>query len=167
MSLWIILHGNKYKVSQNYKFYIVAVSVELSHLTITREEYKNQLENITNCIDDYAYCLRPSYTYPFIREQEFCLFASPHLLMRSVTSAMLYRITQNDNHLAELIGKKCWSHIFTESFCEVDCLTKYTLNRNISFIATKIDHSDVLARKESHYIFLTVNVHSKAESPDF
>ena len=154
MSLWIILHGNKYKVSPElYNFILSQFPVELSHLTITREEYKNQLENITNCIDDYAYCLRPSYTYPFIREQGTVYLPLPHLLMRSVTSAMLYRITQNDNHLAELIGKEVLepylyriilrSGLFDEVYPEQEYIFHRNKNRSL----------DVLARKESHYIF--------------
>ena len=80
----------------------------------------------------------------------------PHLLMRSVTSAMLYRITQNDNHLAELIGKEVLepylyriilrSGLFDEVYPEQEYIFHRNKNRSL----------DVLARKESHYIFLTV-----------
>ena len=154
MSLWMILWGNEYKVSPEvYTFILSQFPMELSHLTITRKEYKIQLKNITASIDDYMYCLRPSYTYPFVEEQGVVYLPLPHLLMRSVTSSMLYRITQDDNHLAQLIGKEVLepylyqivlrSGLFDEVYPEQE----YVFHRN------KKRTLDVLTRKEGHYVF--------------
>jgi len=140
MSLWMILWGNEYKVSPEvYTFILSQFPMELSHLTITR--------------NDYMYCLRPSYTYPFVEEQGVVYLPLPHLLMRSVTSSMLYRITQDDNHLAQLIGKEVLepylyqivlrSGLFDEVYPEQE----YVFHRN------KKRTLDVLTRKEGHYVF--------------
>ena len=156
-SLWMILCGHKYVVSQDlYQFILSQFPVELSHLTITRDQYKKQLDSITTCIDDYAYCLRPSYTYPFIQEKGIVYLPLPHLLMRSVTSSMLYRITQNDNHLAELIGKEVLEpylyQIILRSglFDEVYSEQEYTIRGSHG---TKSRTLDVLTRKGNYYIF--------------
>lgn len=154
MSLWVILCTNKYTISsQLYNFILSQFPVELRHLTITRDEYKKQLESITSCIDNYIYCLRPSYTYPFIFEKGLVYLPLPHLLMRSVTSSMLYRITQDDNHLAELIGKEVMesylyqiilrSGLFDEVYPEQEYIFHRNKNRTL----------DVLTRKGDHYIF--------------
>lgn len=157
MTLWMILCGHKHTVPQElYTFILSQFPVEVLHLTITRAEYIKQLESITTCIDDYAYCLRPSYTYPFIHEQPNIYLPLPHLLMRSVTSAMLYRITQNDNHLAELIGKEVLEPYLyqiilrSELFDEVYPEQEYVFPGSHG---TKSLTLDVLTRKGNHYIF--------------
>lgn len=157
MALWIILCNHNYTVPQKlYRYILSQFPVELSHLTITREEYKKLLDSITACIDDYAYCLRPSYTYSFIQEKGIVYLPLPHLLMRSVTSAMLYRITQNDNHLANLIGKEVLepylyqiilrSGLFDEVYSEQEYIP-------LGHHGTKSRTLDVLTRKGNHYIF--------------
>lgn len=157
MSLWIILCRNKYTASQKlYEYILSQFPTELTHLTITRDEYIKQLESITTCIDDYIYCLRPSYTYPFIQEHGIVYLPLPHLLMRSVTSSMLYRVTQNENHLADLIGKEVLepylyqiilrSGLFDEVYPEQEYVCPGSHG-------TKSRTLDVLTRKGKHYIF--------------
>lgn len=75
------------------------------NLTINIEDYIDQLDNITTKQEDYLYCLRPSYKFPFIIHNKKVYFPLPHLLGRSVTSSLLYRMTDNNNKLRTLIGK--------------------------------------------------------------
>lgn len=154
MSLWIILCNHPYTISPDlYNFILSQFSVELQHLTITRDEYKKQLDSITTCIDDYIYCLRPSYTYPFIQENGTIYLPLPHLLMRSVTSAMLYRITQDDNHLAELIGKEVLEPYLYQIILRSGLFDEVYPEQEYAFRRSKNRTLDVLTRKDNHYIF--------------
>lgn len=74
-------------------------------LTLSREEYVRELDEITTDIVDYKYCLRPSYSWPFIMYNGVRYLPLPHLLIKSVTVSLMHRLTLADNDLRERIGK--------------------------------------------------------------
>ena len=77
-------------------------------LCITRSDYIAELQKMTNNSEDisrYIFCVRPSDKYAFIDENGAWYFPLPHLLPKNVTTSMLYRLTEGDNVIRELIGK--------------------------------------------------------------
>ena len=72
---------------------------------MTREQYKKELEQFAQSKEDYKYCLRPSYSYPFIEYQDEVFLPTPHLLIQSITTAMMNRLTFDNLELREKIGK--------------------------------------------------------------
>jgi hypothetical protein len=75
-------------------------------LTIAREEYKRLLKIYANSPDDYEFCVRPSYSYSFISDNDGNIYLPlPHLLYRATTSSLLYRLTENNTSLREKIGR--------------------------------------------------------------
>lgn len=160
--LWLILSDHMHIIPQQLidfmvsKFYMV-----VSNLTLTREEYVAELNGITTSISDYQYCLRPSYSYPFITNQDKLYLPLPHLLMRSVTSSLMYRLTDERNELTEIIGKEVLepylyeiikeSSIFDEVFSEQEYRDKK---------GRKQRTLDVLARKDNIYVFFDSKMHS-------
>lgn len=81
-------------------------------LTITREGYRELLKVCANSIEDYEFCVRPSYSYPFILDDEAGIhFPLPHLLYRATTSALLYRLKENNSKIRDEIG-----HVVVESY---------------------------------------------------
>ena len=86
----------------------------ISALKMTREQYKEELSQFANSAADYKYCLRPSYSYPFIEYQGTIFLPTPHLLIQSITTAMMNRLTFDNNDLREKIGKNtCESYVYT------------------------------------------------------
>ena len=86
----------------------------LNTLKMTREQYKEELSQFANSAADYKYCLRPSYSYPFIEYQGAVFLPTPHLLIQSITTAMMNRLTFEKNNLREKIGKNaCEAYIYT------------------------------------------------------
>ena len=79
-------------------------------LTLSRDEYVKELDEITTDIADYRYCLRPSYSWPFIIYNDVRYLPLPHLLMKSVTVSLMHRLTLGDNNLREQIGKFVLEH---------------------------------------------------------
>ncbi len=75
-------------------------------LTILRDEYieLNKLFSAGN-IDNYSYCVRPSYQYAFIQEKNLLYFPLPHLLTMNITSGFMYRLTEGNDDLRRDIGK--------------------------------------------------------------
>lgn len=78
------------------------------HLVISRDEYiekQRACDKANKAPQAYLYSLRPSYQFPFIEEDGRLYFPLPHLLIQSVTTALYYRLTENDDTLRSQIGK--------------------------------------------------------------
>lgn len=91
--------------SEMINFIINYYGKAIQPLIITREGYKRLLRIFAKSIDDYEFCVRPSYSYPFINDGVGGIHLPlPHLLYRATTSALLYRITDNNFCLREKIG---------------------------------------------------------------
>lgn len=75
-------------------------------LAMTREAFITELDRITTQPMDYIYCLRPSYSYPFICCQNTTYLPLPHLLIRASTTSLMFRLTDGNKELRELIGNE-------------------------------------------------------------
>ncbi len=75
-------------------------------LTISRGNYKQELDRISSDENDYLYCLRPSYKWPFIEYKGVIYNPTPHLLIRAVTTSLMFRLTENNDQLRQAIGKQ-------------------------------------------------------------
>ena len=100
-----------------FKQYLKKISIGapwfINNLRMTRDEYKEELGQFAKSTADFRYCLRPSYSYPFIEYQNIVYLPTPHLLIQSITTAMMNRLTFGDNKLREEIGKNsCEDYLF-------------------------------------------------------
>ena len=142
------------KISENIINYICKKNYfAIKELTLSRDEYIERLDQSSNDIADYLYCLRPSYTYPFISYMDRTFLPLPHLLVRAITSSLLYRLTEGndvlnmtigkevaENYLLEIINK---SIIFDEVYPEFEYKDGKSTNKTI----------DVMSRKDNDYVF--------------
>lgn len=128
-------------------------AIPVSHLILTRQAYIEALDKITTDPVNYLYCLRPSYSYPFVDYKGETYCPLPHLLRRATTSSLMHRLTDGNSKLMELIGKEVYEdYLFTiikESgiFDEVRPEQEYILHR------TPRRTADVMARKGNDYVF--------------
>lgn len=159
--LWLIFADRVHLIPQQlFEFLQFRFSSVIAQLSLTRAQYIAELNSITDNISDYLYCLRPSYTYPFIIEQHKLYLPLPHLLIRSVTSSLMYRLTEGKNELTNLIGKEVLepylyqiikeSSLFDEVFSEQEYYDKKRKQRTL----------DVMARKDNCYIFFDSKMHA-------
>lgn len=124
-------------------------------LSLDIEKYIEQLDNITMKQEDYLYCLRPSYKYPFIIHNDKVYYPLPHILGRSVTSSLLYRMTDNNNELRTLIGKHVLEKylydllIDAKIYDEVIPEQEYKLKRN-----NNAKTLDVMVRKDNKFLLI-------------
>lgn len=126
-------------------------------LTISRKDYISLLHKFVDDSNDkseYIYCIRPSYMYSFIEYNDSIYFPLPHLLTQNITSSLLYRLTDGDNHLRENIGKHIIekylfeiidnSDIYEEVYCECEYFGKGGSNAK---------SPDVMAKDGENIIF--------------
>lgn len=158
--LWLLFSSHNIDFSKKLMDFIFErFNPIILQLSLTREEYIEELNSITTNISDYLYCLRPSYSYPFIIESGNLYLPLPHLLIRSITSSLLYRLTDSNNKLSELIGKEVLepylyhiihaSNIFDEVFPE----QIYHTGKKEQSGKKEQRTLDVMARKGDHFIF--------------
>lgn len=100
-----------------YTQYLKKISIGapwfINNLRMTRDDYKEELGQFAKSTADFRYCLRPSYSYPFIEYQDVIYLPTPHLLIQSITTAMMNRLTFGNNKLREEIGKNsCENYLF-------------------------------------------------------
>lgn len=117
--------GAIYDSFSNFCFCILAMSISLSieqfwecfdivdkmypgikdTLTIDFNEYYKNSLSLCNNIENIAYSLKISQTYPFIRRDDTIFLPLPHAILTACTKSLLYRLTLGDNKLRSLIGK--------------------------------------------------------------
>ncbi|ADZ84330.1 hypothetical protein [Cellulosilyticum lentocellum] len=126
-----------------------------SALSITRDEYIRQLKLVTDKPELYIYCLRPSYTYAFIQENNYVYFPLPHLIKRNVSSSLLYRITQNNDSLRQKIGKEVLENYLYELL--KNSMSYDEIFKEVDYEESKKDTGkslDVLLREKDQYLLI-------------
>lgn len=104
--LWLSFSDEDLKLSRSqFAWLIHHYKHSFDLITITRNEYRKELEEITTNEEDYIYCLRPSYSWPFVMDENIRYMPTPHLLIRSVTVSLMHRLTYGNDRLREMIGK--------------------------------------------------------------
>lgn len=88
------------------------------NLVLSREKYVEMLDSFAEKPLDYLHCVRPSYQYPFISYNENVFLPLPHLIPRATTTSLMYRLTSNDIHLLEIIGKEVYETYLKEILAE-------------------------------------------------
>lgn len=128
--------------------------IPVSQLTLTRDNYIAAIDKATTDIAKYTYCLRPSYSYPFIMHNDILFCPLPHLLIRATTSSLMHRLTNGNDSLMKLIGKEVYeSYLFmiineSSLFDEVYPEQSYTSLHN-----NEERTIDVMACKGNDYVF--------------
>lgn len=134
----------------------------MNNLRISRDDYISNLNEITPDYRDYNYCLRPSCSYPFIVDNEEIYLPLPHLLLQSITSSLLFRLTDGRNDLQKTIGKEVIeAYLFkiicaSKAFDEVLPEKQYSVGHQHNLLT-----ADVMAKKDSCVVFFD----SKSFSP--
>lgn len=104
LSLWLVYIAKVADVSSCKKELLEKFPKEAALLTISREDFIEELDRIASDPMDYIYCLRPSYSFPFVRDNEEIYLPLPHLLLRASTASLMFRLTNENDKLREMIG---------------------------------------------------------------
>lgn len=158
--LWIAESSGQILSQNIYDYWISRHLKVASELCISRENYISELKAITSNAEDYRYCLRPSYSFPFIREKNTVYLPVPHLLIRAVTSSLLFRLTDGNVKLPDLIGKNVLEaylvKIISDSKLFDEVLPEHCIPRKGGMLRTP----DVMARQGDKCVFFDSKFYS-------
>lgn len=94
----------------NYYNYISQIAnkyrVVLEMLSITSHEYYEKSLIVCNDLDDIAFSVKVSQSYPFIKHKNDIYLPLPHACITACTKSLLYRLTYNDDESRRRIGKE-------------------------------------------------------------
>ncbi len=127
---------NKSITPDIYDYVIRRYGYVIQHLLIDRADYVSLQEKIIHDITQYIYGFKYFYQFPFISYNQEIFLPLPHLIIQSVTSSLLFRLTEGNNKLRDLFGKEVLEsyilHIcgLSEWFDEVIAEYSYKYKRN-------------------------------------
>lgn len=109
-TLFLVQSENNYRIKQKTLHYLLEIKFKnvSDYFLISRENYVKMQKHFTYESDDiykYTYSLCPSYQYVLVENDGKIYFPLPHLIDQCITSSLLCRITEKDNHLRNQIGK--------------------------------------------------------------
>lgn len=126
-------------------------------LKVTREEYiELQHKFITNSDDPfkYIYSLCPSYQYAFVEDGGSIYIPLPHLLNQNMTSSLLYRITEGDNALRDMMGKHVWEKYLLRLVKNSGVYQEIFPEQEYKYSGSNAYSPDVLARQQNQVLFI-------------
>ncbi len=158
LSLLLALYQIKSDPIEEFYFRLKQIleknKIVFNALTITREDYiKLAYEYSNNDVKNMVSCLCPSVTYPILKGKDNIYIPLPHLIMRSCTTSLMYRLTRNKKELNEIIGKYCLEkylkRIIKEAGCYDDVIGEIEYKKGHNTIKS----SDVIAKEGNQVLF--------------
>lgn len=137
--------------------YIVLKYVDATtKLMLSREDFSKKIDEYSYNIDDYLYCVRPSYIFPFIEYKDVVHLPLPHCLTRAITDSLLYRITDKNDKLRTIFGKNVLEDYLYDIVYESN-LYEEVLKEHEYYIRKELMKTpDVMVRNGDEYFFLKV-----------
>lgn len=89
-----------------YAFFFNKYSQVFSNLVKNRDDLIKLQSQVSLNIDDYHYCFKYFYQFPFIEHENSIYFPLPHLIYQATTSSLLFRLTENNKPLRDTFGKE-------------------------------------------------------------
>lgn len=106
LALWMMYITEVKDVSLGKKELMSKYPQVVSLLTMSRDSFIAELDSLTSDPMDYIYCLRPSYSFPFVKYKEETYLPLPHLLIRASTSSLMFRLTDGNDELRKVVGNE-------------------------------------------------------------
>ena len=124
-------------------------------LTISRERYKKDQSNkIDDNFENAIYGFNYLHPYPYIENQGFVYLPLPYLIIDAVTDSLLTRITFNNNHLREKIGKEVAQSYIESIFDECGVYDEVLPEQEYYVGKNKIDTPDILIKKDDTFCLI-------------
>lgn len=138
-------------------------------LSITLKQFQDILDNCYSSVEDYYYGFCPLYSKPFLDLGKNLMIPLPHLLLRSVTTSMLFDFTKNDNERRRKLGTILEEYVYklmddSKIFSEIHKEKSFKTNQGT--IRTRdvnalIDNKFLLIECKSHTPKLKLRSYSK------
>lgn len=139
--------------SKILQYIVLKYAKTTSLLMLSREKFKQEIDKFSNNIDNYLYCVRPSYVYPFIEYNGIASLPLPHCVTRAITDSLLYRLTDSNEKLRTLFGKNVLEDYLYEIINKSNLFDKVLKEKIYKKRHNTLKTSDVMCRKNNDYIF--------------
>lgn len=106
LALWMMYITEVKDVSLGKKELMSKYPQVVSLFTMSRDSFIAELDSLASDPMDYVYCLRPSYSFPFVKYKEDTYLPLPHLLIRASTSSLMFRLTDGNDELRKVVGNE-------------------------------------------------------------
>lgn len=106
LALWMMYITEVKDVSIGKKELMSKYPQVVSLFTMSRDSFIAELDSLASDPMDYVYCLRPSYSFPFVKYKEDTYLPLPHLLIRASTSSLMFRLTDGNDELRKVVGNE-------------------------------------------------------------
>ncbi|MBX8946040.1 hypothetical protein [Lysinibacillus sp. K60] len=93
-------------VSKIIDFLFKKYSHVLNKLVIERENLIFLQQDVTTNIDEYLYGFKYFCQFPFVKYEDNFFLPLPHLVFQSVTSSLLFRLTEDNKGIRDVFGKE-------------------------------------------------------------
>lgn len=126
-------------------------------LMITRDGYIACLQTFLKGSPDpykYVFLVSPSVQFPLISEENKIYFPLPHLLTRSVTSSLFYRITEGNDILRAKIGKHILESYLFEIIRDSNVYDEVYQEKKYRYSGSEASSPDIMARHAESVLFL-------------
>lgn len=80
--------------------------IAFEHLLLTSEEYYNYSVFVCENIEDIAFSVKVSQSYPFIKHKNIIYLPLPHACITACTKSLLYRLTFGKDNIRRDVGKE-------------------------------------------------------------
>lgn len=139
--------------SKILQYIVLKYAKTTSLLMLSREKFKQEIDKFSNNIDNYLYCVRPSYVYPFIEYNGIASLPLPHCVTRAITDSLLYRLTDSNEKLRTLFGKNVLEDYLYEIINKSNLFDEVLKEKIYKKRHNTLKTSDVMCRKNNDYIF--------------
>lgn len=150
--LWLGFSTNSFS-QKMFDSIIAHFAIPVSQLIITRTDYIDALDKIATDPVNYLYCLRPSYSYPFLANEGKVYCPLPHLLSRATTSALMHRLTDGNSGLMAQIGKEVYENYLYTIINESSIFEEVIPEKAYLYQKAERRTADVMTRVGDNYIF--------------
>lgn len=126
-------------------------------LMITRDDYTSCLQTFLRGSQDpykYVFLVSPSVQFPLISDGNKIYFPLPHLLTKSVTSSLFYRITEGNNILRSKIGKHILESYLFEIISTSNVYDEVYQEKKYRYSGSEASSPDIMARHAESVLFL-------------
>ena len=124
----------------------------LSNFIVTREDYiKNQNFTCKNDINNFMFCVKYIYQYPFILFDSKLFLPLPHALKLAFTESLFFRLMDNNQKLKTLFGKEVFESYLFDLFHYTGIYEDVSREQKLG--KNKLS-SDVIIKNNGNYVFI-------------
>lgn len=148
-------HESGAKVDRDFYYPIFDYFKDVfSQLTKTRDELKTIFESINGMDSDSSYAYNPAVQFPFLEYDDQIFLPLPHIVMRSVSNSMYYRLTQGDDAIREKLGKDVLEDYLLKMLSDCNVYDECFAEQEYGSKRSPVKSSDVLARSKGSVLLI-------------